>query len=101
MIYEVTDPELRSQLCYYRNKDKQAQQEQPTETAQWNDWDTINNKLEQFGMFSLNNPYHYKGVGDWDFNIQKGYSAGENGIYYIEIYHEDADGNLTLIGETR
>ena len=52
-------------------------------------------------MFSLNNPYHYKGVGDWDFNIQKGYSAGENGIYYIEIYHEDADGNLTLIGETR
>ena len=34
MIYEVTDPELRSQLCYYRNKDKQAQQEQPTETAQ-------------------------------------------------------------------
>ena len=34
MIYEVTDPELRSQLCYYRNKDKQTQQEQPTETAQ-------------------------------------------------------------------
>lgn len=34
MIYEVTDPELRSQLCYYRNKDKQEQQEQPTETAQ-------------------------------------------------------------------
>lgn len=29
MIYEVTDPELRSQLCYYRNKNKKekAQQE--------------------------------------------------------------------------
>ena len=31
MIYEVTDPELRSQLCYYRNKENK---EQPTETAQ-------------------------------------------------------------------
>lgn len=28
MIYEVTDPELRSLLCYYRNKDKKKQQEQ-------------------------------------------------------------------------
>lgn len=28
MIYEVTDPELRSLLCYYRNKDKKVQQEQ-------------------------------------------------------------------------
>ena len=28
MIYEVTDPELRSLLCYYRNKDKRKQQEQ-------------------------------------------------------------------------
>ena len=25
MIYEVTDPELRSQLCYYRNKDKEKE----------------------------------------------------------------------------
>lgn len=64
-----------------------------------NDWDTINGKLEQFGMFSLNNPYHYNGMGDWDFNIQDGYSAGEKGIYYIEIYHEDADGKLTLVTE--
>ena len=31
MIYEVTDPELRSQLCYYRNKENK---EQPTEIAQ-------------------------------------------------------------------
>lgn len=30
-ITEVTDPELRSQLCYYRNKDRQEQQ---TEAAQ-------------------------------------------------------------------
>ena len=29
-ISEVTDPELRSQLCYYRNKTRQQQ----TETAQ-------------------------------------------------------------------
>ncbi len=29
-ITEVTDPELRSQLCYYRNKTRQQQ----TETAQ-------------------------------------------------------------------
>ena len=34
MIYEVTDPELRSQLCYYRNKAKQEQQEQQTTAAQ-------------------------------------------------------------------
>ena len=27
MIYEVTDPELRSQLCYYRNKDKQEKEQ--------------------------------------------------------------------------
>lgn len=32
-IYEVTDPELRSQLCYYRNKDRQNQQ-QPEEQPQ-------------------------------------------------------------------
>lgn len=30
-ITEVTDPELRSQLCYYRNK---AKHEQQAETAQ-------------------------------------------------------------------
>lgn len=28
MIYEVTDPELRSQLCYYRNKTKQEKVQQ-------------------------------------------------------------------------
>lgn len=28
MIYEVTDPELRSQLSYYRNKDKENNQDQ-------------------------------------------------------------------------
>ena len=33
-ITEVTDPELRSQLCYYRNKAKQEQQEQSKEVAQ-------------------------------------------------------------------
>jgi hypothetical protein len=33
-ITEVTDPELRSQLCYYRNKAKQEQQEQQTTAAQ-------------------------------------------------------------------
>ena len=32
MIYEVTDPELRSQLCYYRNKEKQQQEQLTTET---------------------------------------------------------------------
>lgn len=26
MIYEVTDPELRSQLCYYRNNDSNEQE---------------------------------------------------------------------------
>ncbi|MBP5369029.1 MAG: hypothetical protein J6Z01_11310 [Bacteroidales bacterium] len=30
MIYEVTDPELRSQLCYYRNKDKEDKALQDT-----------------------------------------------------------------------
>ena len=25
LIYEVTDPVLRSQLCYYRNKEKNAE----------------------------------------------------------------------------
>ena len=30
MIYEVTDPELRSQLCYYRNKDKEDKGQQET-----------------------------------------------------------------------
>ena len=24
LIYEVTDPELRSQLCFYRNKEKKS-----------------------------------------------------------------------------
>ena len=28
MIYEVTDPELRSQLCYYRNKEKRESEQQ-------------------------------------------------------------------------
>jgi broad specificity polyphosphatase/5'/3'-nucleotidase SurE len=28
MIYEVTDPELRSQLCYYRNKEKREKEQQ-------------------------------------------------------------------------
>jgi len=31
MIYEVTDPELRSQLCYYRNKDKEQQEQEQEE----------------------------------------------------------------------
>ena len=31
MIYEVTDPELRSQLCYYRNKEKKQQEQQQQE----------------------------------------------------------------------
>lgn len=26
LIYEVTDPELRSQLCFYRNKEKKVAQ---------------------------------------------------------------------------
>lgn len=30
MIYEVTDPELRSQLCYYRKKNKKEQEQQET-----------------------------------------------------------------------
>ena len=30
MIYEVTDPELRSQLCYYRNKKKQEELQEET-----------------------------------------------------------------------
>ena len=30
MIYEVTDPELRSQLCYYRKKNKKDQEQQET-----------------------------------------------------------------------
>lgn len=25
LIYEVTDPELRSQLCFYRNKEKKVE----------------------------------------------------------------------------
>ena len=31
MIYEVTDPELRSQLCYYRNKKNQEELQEETE----------------------------------------------------------------------
>ncbi|MBR2773333.1 MAG: hypothetical protein IKD78_15225 [Bacteroidales bacterium] len=34
MIYEVTDPELRSQLCYYRNKDKREQGQTQNEDTQ-------------------------------------------------------------------
>ena len=30
MIYEVTDPEQRSQLCYYRKKNKKEQEQQET-----------------------------------------------------------------------
>lgn len=38
MIYEVTDPELRSQLCYYRNKDKEKEvQEYSTENQEVDD----------------------------------------------------------------
>ena len=33
MIYEVTDPELRSQLCYYRNKEKQATEQHTDNTT--------------------------------------------------------------------
>lgn len=30
IIEEVTDPELRSQLCYYRKKNKKEQEQQET-----------------------------------------------------------------------
>ena len=37
MIYEVTDPELRSQLCYYRNKKDQEVQQKITDNQEIDD----------------------------------------------------------------
>ena len=66
--------------------------------AQDGNWDAINSKLEKYGMCSLNNSYHY--VDGGNINIQTGAAVGDGDwTYHIQIYHEDADGNLTLINE--
>ena len=35
VIEEVTDPELRSQMCCYRNKDKEQQKQEQNETQRY------------------------------------------------------------------
>ena len=37
MIYEVTDPELRSQLCYYRNRKNEDVQQEVTDNQEVDD----------------------------------------------------------------
>lgn len=75
-----------------------------------NDWDTLNRKLEQCGMYSLNHFYYsHSNALFHGYNIQTQESGPEwdGGIFnvptdagYIQVYHEDKDGNLTPIGET-
>lgn len=59
-------------------------------------WDAVNSKLEKYGMCPLNNSYHYADGGN--MNIQTGGQVGDGDwTYHIQIYYEDADGNLTLV----
>ena len=39
MIYDVTDPELRSQMCCYRNKDKEQQEQEQEEVRRYEEVD--------------------------------------------------------------
>lgn len=67
-----------------------------------NDWDTINSKLEQCGMYSLNNKYLMRpvnsslpGVTYNSFNIQTGEEDAWSNNLGIRIYNEWIDGSLT------
>ena len=61
-------------------------------------WDAINSRLEKYGMCSLNNSYHC--TPNNNVNVQTCAWVGDGDwTYHIQIYHEDADGNLTLINE--
>ena len=62
-------------------------------------WDYINLLLESNDMYSLNNWYVCsRTLSTGCFNIQLGTSIDDyQSGYSIDIYHEDADGNLTLV----